>query len=375
MIRVGVLTSSRADYGIYKPLLDLLKKDEDFALSIIAFGTHLSHFHGYTLDGIIKDGFEVNYTINSLLLHDDANSVASAFALTAMKFADLWKENASEFDIVLCLGDRYEMFGAVAAGIPFNIKFVHIHGGETTFGAIDNVYRHAITLASAYHFTSTENYSDRVRQITNGSSNIFTVGALSLDNLDSINLYEKEEFGKKYNIDVSRPSVLVTYHPETVSPEKNIENVQALSQVIRNLKKYTVIISLPNVDTFGNLIRQKWYELEREIGGRIVLIENFGTKGYFSSMEHCSFLLGNSSSGIIEAASFNKFVVNVGNRQEGRISGPNVFHCPAEYDKIMALIEKIESLQIYKGENIYYKGGAAKKMIEILKLINNNDRL
>ncbi len=369
MIRVGVLTSSRADYGIYKPLLDALKEENAFELSIIAFGTHLSHFHGYTIRGILNDGFEVNHTVNSLLLHDDANAIATAYALTALKFADFWKENASEFHVVLCLGDRYEMFGAVSAGIPFNIKFAHIHGGETTLGAIDNIYRHSITLASLYHFTSNEAFSEKVKHLVGNNAKVVTAGALSLDNLETVKLYSKEEFQSLYKIDTSKKSVLITYHPETVSPEKNLENIHALCEVVKILKDYTAVISLPNADTFGNTIRQKWYSLKAEVGERVVLIENFGTKGYFSCMEYCSFLLGNSSSGIIEAASFNKYVINVGKRQEGRISGPNVFHCPAQYNSIMETIYKIESLGTFSGGNIYYHGGATKKIIEILKKI------
>lgn len=369
MIRIGVLTSSRADYGIYKPLLEALKTDSDFQLSIIAFGTHLSHFHGYTLHGILDDGFEVRYTVNSLLLHDDANAIATACALTALKFADFWKEHAAEFDLVLCLGDRYEMFGAVSAGIPFNIKYAHIHGGETTLGAIDNIYRHAITLASVYHFTATKQYSEKVKQLTDNNSKVYTVGALSLDNLESVELYSKNQFQRKYGIDVSQPSALVTYHPETVMPQKNLENLEVLCDVIRDLKDYTAIISLPNADTFGSTIRQKWQELNDELGERIVLVENFGTKGYFSCMQYCSFLLGNSSSGIIEAATFNKFVINVGTRQEGRITGNNVFHSPIEFDAILKIVEKIQSLGKFSGNNIYYQGGASKEIIEILKKI------
>lgn len=369
MIKIGVLTSSRADYGIYKPLLDAIKAEAGFQLSIIAFGTHLSHFHGYTVQAILNDGFDVKYTLNSMLLNDDANSVATAFALTALKFADFWKEHVTEFDLVFCLGDRYEMFGAVSAGIPFNIKFAHIHGGETTLGAIDNIYRHAITLASLYHFTSNEQHTEKVRQLTDSNDNIYTVGALSLDNLDSVTLYTKDEFQHRYGIDVSRPSVLVTYHPETVSPQKNLENINALCAVIRDVKHYTYIISLPNADTFGNAIRQKWQSLKTKLGERIVLIENFGTKGYFSCMKYCTFLLGNSSSGIIEAASFNKFVINVGKRQEGRLIGGNVFQCPVEYDAIMESINKVESLGEYTGSNLYYNGGASKKIIEVLKEI------
>lgn len=369
MVRVGVLTSSRADYGIYKPLLQALSGSSEFELSIIAFGTHLSHFHGYTLQNILDDGFEVRHRINSMLLHDDANSISSAFALTALKFADFWQTHAVDFDVVLCLGDRYEMFGAVSAGIPFNIKFAHIHGGETTLGAIDNIYRHSITLASSLHFTSNEKYSEKVIQLIGGSQNVFTVGSLSLDNLETIDLYDMDQFKEVYNIDLSLPSVLVTFHPETVSPEQNVAHAEVLCEVIRSLENITTIITLPNADTFGNSIRQKLITLKAELGEQVKLIENFGTRGYFSCMKHCGFLLGNSSSGIIEAATFNKYVINIGSRQEGRLCSGNVLQSPIEYDHIMLAIAKVRSLGDYKGGNIYYSGGATKKIIDFLKQI------
>ena len=152
MKTIGILTSSRADYGIYLPLLNILKGYSDFNLKLIVFGTHLSPFHGYSINQIQKDGFKVDYTIESILVGDTSNAISTAMALTSFKFADFWKERKNEFDLVFCLGDRYEMFAAVIAGVPYNIKFAHLHGGEKTLGSIDNIFRHAITLSSKYHF-------------------------------------------------------------------------------------------------------------------------------------------------------------------------------------------------------------------------------
>jgi GDP/UDP-N,N'-diacetylbacillosamine 2-epimerase (hydrolysing) len=176
MMRIGVLTSSRADYGIYRPLLKALKNDPFFDCSIIAFGTHLSTHFGKTIDRIRDDGFEVKYTVSSMLLGDDANTIASATALTSMKFAEFWKEHAADFDLVFCLGDRYEMFAAVIAGVPFGIRFAHLHGGETTLGAIDNVYRHSITHASLLHFTSAEVHASRVKSLLGHDEGVFVCG-------------------------------------------------------------------------------------------------------------------------------------------------------------------------------------------------------
>jgi GDP/UDP-N,N'-diacetylbacillosamine 2-epimerase (hydrolysing) len=369
MIKVGVLTSSRADYGIYRPLLEALKKDDDFQLSIIAFGTHLSHFHGYTIREITGDGFEAAYTINSLLLHDDANSIATASALTSLKFADFWKEHAQEFDVVFCLGDRYEMFGAVIAGIPFNIRFAHIHGGETTMGAIDNVYRHCLTLASNFHFVSTEHYAKRVEQILGNAENVVVTGSLSLQNLDQISLLSVEAFNEKWGIDLSVPSILVTVHPETVDVSSNEINLNEVVKAIEALigQSYQVIITMPNSDTQGSVFRNGFTRLKASFPKEVHLVENFGTRSYFSSMKHAKFLLGNTSSGIIEAASLNKYLINLGNRQKGRFAAENVIHCPFNAQKIVDEASRIASLGDYKGQNPYYKERAVESIISFLK--------
>ena len=152
-MKIAVLTSSRADYGIYLPLLDALKKENDIILEIITFGTHLSRFHGYSIEGVQNDNYATIHQINSLLVTDDEASIATSYGMTVLKFSDFWSKNT--YDLVFSLGDRFEMSAAVQAGIPFQVKFAHIHGGETTLGAIDNIYRHQITIASSYHFTAT----------------------------------------------------------------------------------------------------------------------------------------------------------------------------------------------------------------------------
>lgn len=367
-MRIGVLTSSRADYGIYKPLLKALQEDPDFELSIIAFGTHLSPFHGHTLDSIIADGYEVKYKVNSLLISDSKNAISTACALTSLKFADFWEQHHNDFDLVFCLGDRFEMFGAVTAGIPYQIKFAHLHGGETTLGAIDNIYRHAITLASTLHFVSNEVFAARVAEIKGDWNNVYTTGALSLDNLKDVQLLTKEEFRKKWNINLEIPTVLVTVHPETIAPELNMKHLLEIQESLRNIaKEYQVIITMPNADTNGNLFREGFCSLKTELGENLHLIENFGTQSYFTCMLYAKILIGNTSSGIIEAASFNKFVLNIGDRQKGRFSGENVYHVPFDSLKINELFSNVISMTDFKGKNLYYSDGAVEKIISILR--------
>lgn len=371
-MKIAVLTSSRADFGIYLPLLKRLQSDSSFELELIVFGTHLSMFYGSTIQGINKHGFTVSHTIESMLLTDSEDAIASAIGLTIIKFSDLWKKANKSYDVVFCLGDRYEMFAAVTAGIPYQIPFAHLHGGEDTAGAIDNKFRHSITLASKWHFTSTERHKKRVIEITGTEANVYNVGALSLDNIKEISLYTVESFTEKWGIDLSKKTILTTFHPETAGKSKDELYGDELVKAIQKLSAaYQFLITMPNADTLGNQIRQK---LTTAFAGNpaVTMIENLGSESYFSAMHHCSFLLGNTSSGIIEAASFGKYVINLGNRQGGREVGSNVITVPLQSDSIIMAVHTIEQKPPFSSTNIYYNGGATDKIIAILKDLKND---
>jgi GDP/UDP-N,N'-diacetylbacillosamine 2-epimerase (hydrolysing) len=369
MKSIAVLTSSRADYGIYLPLLKSLKGDSFFELTIIAFGTHLSPFYGYTVTQILNDGFEVPYRIESLLAGDSENAVSTSMALTSLKFSDFWEKHQNDFDLVFCLGDRFEMFAAVVAGIPYGLKYAHLHGGEKTSGAIDQIFRQSITLASKYHFVSCEAHARRVSELIESEKNIFNVGALSLDNLTTLPLLTKEEFLDRFGVDLNKPTILVTVHPETASPEVNATHAEELAKTLLELKNYQVLISLPNADTDGFVIRRRFLQLIEESANRIGCHENLGSQGYFTAMKYCSFLLGNTSSGIIEAASFQKWVINSGDRQKGRMQSNNTINIPFKQELFHQAIQKIEQSPVYTGPNIYYKENVAKSIISILKAL------
>ena len=372
-MKVGVLTSSRADYGIYLPLLKRLRDDPYFDLEIIVFGTHLSPFHGYTIKNILNDGFEVNFKIQTLLAGDDEDAIASSVALTSLKFADFWSKNGKEFDLVFCLGDRYEMFGAVSAGIPYNVLFAHLYGGETTLGAIDNVYRHCITLCSKYHFVATPSYKERVSGIIGNNKNIFIIGSLSLDNLNNIELFSVEDFKCHYNIDLTINSLLITVHPETQDISKNISNAEECYKAFVRLKEdFQLIITMPNADTDSSIFRNMFIRLGTAHPEKIKLIENFGSRGYFTCMKYCSFLIGNSSSGIIEAASIQKYVINIGDRQKGRTCSNNVINVPFDASEIVAAAEEIREKSVFDGINVYYQGGAVDNVVSFLKGFHKN---
>jgi GDP/UDP-N,N'-diacetylbacillosamine 2-epimerase (hydrolysing) len=367
-MKIGVLTSSRADYGIYLPLLEKIKNDPYFDLEIIAFGTHLSKGHGYTLSEILIDGYKIIHQISSLISDDSEDSIATSYALTTLKFSNFWKEN--KFDLVLCLGDRFEMSAAVQSGIIFRVNFAHIHGGESTLGAIDNIYRHQITIASKIHFTATKIFSKKITQLIGTSDSVYTVGSLSLNGINNFKPLEKQLFFKKYEISVN-VFALATFHPETVNIEKNeffsIEMKKALEEIS---KKMAVVITMPNADTMGSIYRKQITLLKLAYPDRIFCIENFGKKNYFSAMYHSNFLIGNTSSGIIEAATFGKYVVNIGDRQKGRLQSKNILNAKFEFCDIMKSVEMALSLKEFKGTNLYYQKDSVNKVIQVLKSYN-----
>jgi GDP/UDP-N,N'-diacetylbacillosamine 2-epimerase (hydrolysing) len=363
-MKIGILTSSRADYGIYLPLLKKLTKDSFFDLEIIAFGTHFSKFHGYTLSEILKDNYNKVHTLSTLLTNDDENSISSAYALTALKFADFWQLN--KFNLVFCLGDRFEMSAAVQAGIPYNVKFAHIHGGETTLGAIDNIYRHQISLASSLHFTAGTAFSERIEQLIGTSEKIFTVGSLSLDDLTNFPLLSENEFRNNFNIESE--FVLITFHPETMSSSENIKHAQAIKKGLAELCEYIhLVITMPNADTAGSIFRDVLNDLKINSSSKVNLIENFGKTNYFSAMKYAKFLLGNTSSGIIEAASFNKYVINVGDRQKGRSQSSNTLNVSFDATEIFQKSIDVMKLGEFIGENVYFKANVADSIINELK--------
>lgn len=366
-MNILVLTSSRADFGIYLPVLNELKNDLAFKVSILAFGTHISKAHGQTINYIRETGFEPEYMIDNMFDGDSPKDIALIYANTVNKFSEFWSSKGDNFKYVLVLGDRYEMAAAVAAGIPFGIPFVHIHAGETTLGAIDNIYRHSITLASCMQFVAMETYKQKVRQLLGNSDKCFISGAPSIDNLRSMKLLGKDEFNDKWGIDLDKPTVLVTIHPETVDFKSNEQYANEVKQFFGDLvHSKQLVITMPNADTNASVFRSMFNQLKEEYPSEVFLIENFGTQSYFTCMKYCGLLIGNTSSGIIEAASFGKYVINLGNRQAGRASSSNVINLPFESQAIAQCTEQYFS-KIFSGENIYGNGRAAEVIINKLK--------
>jgi len=364
-MKIGVLTSSRADFGIYLPLLKLLKADNFFNLNIIAFGTHLSSSFGTTINEIVNSGFEVAFRVDTMPDTDTPHEITASMGKAIINFSKIWENNS--FDYLLALGDRFEMFAACASSVPFNIRIAHIHGGEETIGAIDNVFRHSITHMASSHFVTTKLYKQRVIKLIGVDKNIFNVGALSIDNLSNLNLLSIENFKNTFGIDLSLKTILITFHPETVEFKKNHEYIQELVSALEDLTSYQLVITMPNADTMGNIIRKELLIL-KERKSNIFCVESFGAIGYLSCMKHCTMMLGNTSSGFVEASFFPKYVINLGKRQFGRIVTENIRNCEIKKESILDAINEYDSFYISASRiKIYGNGKAANQIVNKLK--------
>ncbi len=363
-MKIGILTSSRADYGIYKPLLKALHADPFFEVHMIVFGSHLTPAFGMTVDEIEADGYTIDHRVDAMPKDDSPEGISAAIGKIIQKFSEIWQ--VSNFDLVFALGDRFEMFAAVVSGLPFNIRFAHIHGGETTKGAIDDAFRHSISLMSSLHFASTVPYKQRIAQIIGREKNIYNTGALGMDYIKSVALLSKEEFTDKYNIDLSLPTILSTIHPETVSYRQNEGFIDAYVEAMKAALEFQVVITMPNADTSGKIIREKLQMLATDRPG-IFLIENFGSKDYLSCMKYCEMLIGNTSSGFYDASFFPKWVINLGDRQSGRIRTPNILDVPFKVESILEAITTVYGKQLPVFDPVYGDGHAAEKIVKILK--------
>lgn len=363
-MKLAVLTSSRADYGIYKPLLKALNEDAFFELHLIVFGTHLSAQFGYSVSQITEDGYIIDHELDTMPEGDDPAAISKAMAKCMDTFTQVWERN--DYDLVIALGDRYEMLAAVLSGKVFNIRFAHLHGGETTLGAIDDAFRHAITMMSDLHFASTETYRQRIIQLKASDKKVFNTGFLGIDYLKSVQLFSKEEFIEKFGIDLSRPFILSTIHPETVAFENNENHVDEFVKAAVLLEDFKIIITMPNADTSGMVIRKKLQQLA-STRKNIVLVENFGSVGYLSCMKYCEMLLGNTSSGFYDASFFPKWVINLGRRQDGRLRTPNIVDVGFNAKDIVEAVKAITGKPVPVFEPVYGCGDAASKIIKILK--------
>ncbi len=361
---IGILTSSRADYGIYKCLLKQFYDNKNISISIIVFGMHLQKKHSYTINEIISDNyFDTLYKIKGMPLKDSKHDISNGYGNLIKNFSHFWKKYS--FDLVFSLGDRFEMSAAVQSTIPFEIKIAHIHGGEISLGSVDNIYRDQISLSSIIHFTSNKYASRRLRNLLLNKKNIYNFGSLSLDNLNLKKIPSWKSVCDNYDIPI-KPFVLITFHPETVGLNKNKHFVKILYKVLSKLSnEIHLVITQSNADTSGSYYREMNNNLKLNYPSQISVIENFGKWNYFSAIYNSVFLLGNTSSGIIEAASFGKFFLNVGDRQLGRKRSKNTIDVPFDEIKILKFSKQLIMKKKYNGLNIYHKKNTSKNILKV----------
>jgi len=375
MRKVGVITVSRSDYGIYFPILKAILREPSLELCLFVSGTHLLSGFGKTVEIIEADGFNISEKVEMLMASDSPEGISHSTGMGVMGFSSAYSRQSP--DILLALGDRFEMHAAVLAALPFKIPVAHIHGGEETLGAFDNSLRHSITKLSHLHFPSTEEYAHRIIQMGEEKWRITIAGAPSLDNLNTMQLLSPSELKDKYHFDVQNKFLLVTYHPVTLEYENAEWQINELLAALE-FCGLPVVFTMPNADTNGQIIRKLIEEyVVRHPSSRV--FENLGTQGYFSFASCAAAMVGNSSSGIIEAASFKLPVVNIGTRQKGRIHGGNVVDVSYNRRHIIDGIQQVLGSDFRKSldalVNPYGDGHAAERIVEKLKTISIDDKL
>lgn len=372
---IGVVTTSRSDYGIYLPLLRRIQADPDLYLMLFVGGMHLSPEFGMTVHEIERDGFPITERVEMLLSSDSPEGVSKAVGLGIIGFAQTFARLRP--DILLVLGDRFEMFGAAVAALPFKLCVGHIHGGESTCGAIDESFRHAMTKLSHLHFVAEEIYADRLIRMGESPWRITVSGAPALDALTSLPPPDTSAFEQTYGVCVSPPPLLVTYHPVTLELERTHEQVEALLGALEEIGN-PVIFTQPNADADGRMIRERICDYVAS-HANAWYVPNFGPQGYVDALRLSAAMVGNSSSGIIEAPCFELPVVNVGTRQDGRLRAANVIDVGCGRGEIVQAIRRAISPQFRTGlrglVNPYGDGRASDRILGVLKSVEIDDRL
>ncbi len=374
MRTVGVVTVARSDYGIYQPVLRALRAQPGLEPHLFVSGMHLSPEFGLTVQEIEADGFPVRERVEMLLSSDSPEGIAKAIGLGTIGFAHAY--GRSRPDVLMVLGDRFEMYAAALAALPFRIPVAHLHGGELTQGATDDALRHSITKLSHLHFVSTEEYARRVRQMGEEPWRVLVTGAPGLDGIEAA-ACTAEELASRFGLDVSRPPLLVTYHPVSLEYERTAWQVKQLLAALEAVG-LPLVFTAPNADVSGRTVAA----LIREFvaGHRQArFVANLGRRGYFGLMRHAAAMVGNSSSGIIEAASFGLPVVNVGTRQQGRVRGANVIDVGYETETIAAAIARAVSAEFRRTlaglRNPYGDGQAGERIAARLAEVQLDARL
>jgi UDP-hydrolysing UDP-N-acetyl-D-glucosamine 2-epimerase len=375
--KICVVTGSRAEYGLLYWLLKEIQADRDLELQLVVTGMHLSPEFGLTWQQIAADGFVINRKVEMLLSSDTAVGVAKAMGLGLIGFADALNELRP--DILVVLGDRFEIFAAAQAAMSLRIPLAHIHGGELTEGAVDDAIRHALSKLAHLHFTAAEVYRQRVIQLGEQPERVFNVGAPGLDNIFQLPLLEREAFEDAIDFKLAARNLLVTFHPVTLEDTTAAEQFRQLLSALDEFDDVHIIFTYSNADADGRIIARLIEAYQARHPERVAAFVSLGSLRYLSAMSHVDAVVGNSSSGLLEAPAFKIPTIDIGDRQRGRLRAASVLHCQPQASAIKTALD-----QVWSGElantlanlvHPYGAGGASAAIKGILKQAELTDVL
>ncbi|MCM1125495.1 MAG: UDP-N-acetylglucosamine 2-epimerase [Lachnospiraceae bacterium] len=369
MKKICIVTGTRAEYGLLKPVIDKVYKADDLELQLVVTGMHLSTEFGLTYKEIEEDGYPITSKIEMLLGSDTPVGITKSMGVALIGFADCFDVNKP--DLVVILGDRYEMLAAASAAMAAGIPIAHIHGGELTEGAIDDAIRHSITKMSQLHFTSTEEYRKRVIQLGEMPQAVYNVGALGVENAKTVKLLSQKELEEEIDFQFGNPTIMVTYHPVTLEKLTAEKQFGEILEVIDSHKELSAIFTKANADTDGRIINWMIDDYVSVNSDRCRGYTSLGQRKYLSALQFCDAVVGNSSSGIIEAPSFHVPTVNIGDRQKGRTRAESVIDCGNDVKQIEDALMKALSAEfrnkIAGRRNPYEGAETSDKIVEKIR--------
>jgi len=367
--KICVVTGSRAEYGLLYWLMKEILDDSALELQLIVTGMHLSPEFGLTWKQIERDGFIIDRKVEMLLSSDTPVGISKSIGLGIIGFADVLE--CLQPDLLVVLGDRFEIFAACQAAMTHRIPIAHIHGGEITAGAVDDAIRHAITKMSHLHFTATESYRRRVIQLGEQPPRVFNVGAPGLDNILRLQLLDKPQLEQAIGFKLGKRNLLVTFHPVTLENATAATQFGNLLKALDSFDDSRIIFTLPNADADGRVIIGMIEQYRQRFPERIASFVSLGALRYLSALKYMDAVVGNSSSGLIEAPAFKIGTINIGDRQKGRLCADSVIHCEPEVDAILNAFKTLFSEKFQESletvENPYGHSGASARIKELLK--------
>ena len=363
MKKIAVVTATRAEYGILRPLIFRLKKEEDFRVLLYVTGTHLSQKYGNTQTEIRNDGLRIDRKIPILEEGNSPYDISITMANAIRGFAEAFR--ADRPDLLIVLGDRTELLGICSAAMNERIPIAHLHGGELTEGAVDDCVRHAVTKMSQLHFPAAEPYRKRIVQMGEAPERVINVGALGVENILHVPLLTYEQLCREVGIPLGQNYVIVTFHPVTLEPEEVERQVEPLLCAMKEERQYFYLITKANADAGGFIVNDMLEKFVRQTKDT-KLTASLGMIRYLSAVKYSKFVLGNSSSGIIEAPALGTPTVNIGNRQKGRLMADTIISCENSKEEITAAMKKAAKME-HKVSSVYGSGSTSEKITEAIK--------